>query len=103
MSHFIQCVGYRGDAGVDDANRKALGNAVDLLPKSGLKPLAGKPDLDEWPLAESANLTGDPAPSSDRQVGQTHIASLWEAKKGNWATRSGYVQTTILPRRGSQG
>ena len=48
---FIQRVRHRGDTGLDDANGKALGNAVDLLPKSGLKPLAGKPDLDEWPLA----------------------------------------------------
>ena len=49
-NHFIRCAGYRGDASIDDAHRKILGDAVDLLPKSRLEPLAGDPDPDEWPL-----------------------------------------------------
>ena len=81
--HFIQRAGYRGDAGIDDANGKALGNAVDLLPESRLKPLAGKPDLDEWPLADRQIRREIQRPQVIAKVGQTHIASLWEAKKGN--------------------
>lgn len=80
---FIQRVGHRGDTGLDDANGKALGNAVDLLPESRLKPLAGKPDLDEWPLANRQIWLEIQRPQVIAKVGQTHITSLWEAKKGN--------------------
>ncbi len=83
--HFIQRVRHRGDTGLDDANGKALGNAVDLLPKSGLKPLAGKPDLDEWPLANRQIWLEIQRRQVIAKVGQTHITGLWETKKGNGA------------------
>ena len=37
----------RGDAHIDHANRKALGDAIHLGPETGAESLAGEPDLDE--------------------------------------------------------
>ena len=90
---FIQRVGHRGDTGLDDANGKALGNAVDLLAKSRLKPLAGKPDLDEWPLANRQIWLEIQRLQVIAKVGQTHIAGLWAGEERRRGARSGCVQT----------
>ena len=100
---FIQRVRHRGDTGLDDANGKALGNAVDLLPKSGLKPLAGKPDLDEWPLASRQIWLEIHRRQVIAKVGQTHIAGLWEAKKGDGPPDRDVFRHDLRPRRGSPG
>ena len=42
-NRFRQCASHRSDPSIDQANRKALGDAVDLLPKSGRKPVTSDP------------------------------------------------------------